>query len=253
MEAVKAVAEFFFVSLAFGVGIFSVLVDTYKTGAGFIRLISAVTGVSAVLGMAFHLSYAASYNPQALCYYVAIVTSLLIYIFHDEEKSWQMWFLYGVKNLALLILMFFFHNMDGTVFLFFLSSSLFLGIVSYAMILGHWYLVVPKLSEGPLKKAVAITWVILGIKVLATAGSLIYDYDFFTEGSRLGAGYMFNWIMLTMRVGWGYLVIGIMSVFAWKLVNMRSIQSGTGMLYAMTFFVLTGELVSQYLYFNPCY
>jgi hypothetical protein len=57
-------------------------------------------------------------------------------------------------------------------------------------------------------------------------------------------------MLLTMRVSFGYLVILGMSFFNWKLLKLRSIQSSTGILYAMTFFVFIGELVSTYIFFN---
>ena len=66
----------------------------------------------------------------------------------------------------------------------------------------------------------------------------------------MGAGYMFNWIVLVMRLTWGYLIIGIMSYFTWKLVKMRSIQSATGILYVMTFFVFIGELISTFFFYK---
>jgi hypothetical protein len=41
-----------------------------------------------------------------------------------------------------------------------------------------------------------------------------------------------------------------MSFFNWKLLKIRSIQSSTGILYAMTFFVFIGEMVSVYMFYN---
>jgi hypothetical protein len=118
------------------------------------------------------------------------------------------------------------------------------------MILGHWYLVVPKLSAEPLKIAAIVTWIILVIKVVWSAYSLKAHYDFFEVDTQLGSGYAFNWMLLTMRVSFGYLVILGMSLFNWKLLKLRSIQSSTGILYAMTFFVFVGELVSMYMFLN---
>jgi hypothetical protein len=118
------------------------------------------------------------------------------------------------------------------------------------MILGHWYLVVPKLSEKPLKIAALFTWAILAIKIIWSSYSLYNNYAFFEEQTQLGAGYAFNWMLLSMRVSFGYLVILGMSFFNWKLLKLRSIQSSTGILYAMTFFVFIGELVSTYIFFN---
>jgi hypothetical protein len=134
--------------------------------------------------------------------------------------------------------------------LFLLSAGLLLGIITYSMLLGHWYLVVPKLSAQPLKIAAVIMWIILGIKISWSSFSLYQNYSFFEVETQLGAGYAFNWLLLLMRVSFGYVVIVGMSFFNWKLLKLRSIQSSTGILYAMTFFVFIGELVSTYMFFN---
>ena len=250
MFSVIATAEFFFISLALGVGFFSFLCRPEETGAGFIKVVHAITGCSALIALGIHITYASSTSPQAIFLYIVMACSLLTYALHGDRKTWPMWLFYLVQNASLVWVVMIYHNMYPPFILFFLSSSLFLGVITYAMVLGHWYLVVPKLSEEPLKKAVMITGALLVVKMAGTGMGMMHFHDFFIEGSSLGAGYMFNWVMLTMRVGWGYVVIGIMSYFTWKLVCMRSIQSATGILYAMTFFVLTGELVSQYLHFE---
>jgi hypothetical protein len=131
--------------------------------------------------------------------------------------------------------------MNG-IFLF--SSTLLLGIITYAMTLGHWYLVVPKLSEKPLKVAAIITWIILAIKISISAFTYLNNKDFFENADA------FSSIIVIMRITFGYVAILAMSIFNWKLVKIRSIQSSTGILYAMTFFVFIGELISAYLYFN---
>jgi hypothetical protein len=112
------------------------------------------------------------------------------------------------------------------------------------MTLGHWYLVVPKLSEKPLKTAAIITWIILFIKIGIMLFSLLTNREFFENADA------FLSVIVLMRILFGYVVILAMSIFNWKLVKLRSIQSSTGILYAMTFFVFMGELISTYLYFH---
>jgi len=155
-----------------------------------------------------------------------------------------MWGLYGiiVALLAWHISRLANNNLLNGVFLF--SSATFLGIITYAMTLGHWYLVVPKLSEKPLKIAAIITWIIFAIKILIMIFTLLNNKDFFENADA------FSSIIVIMRITFGYVAILAMSFFNWKLVNLRSIQSSTGILYAMTFFVFIGELISAYLYFN---
>ncbi|PIK14077.1 hypothetical protein [Halobacteriovorax sp. JY17] len=244
------VAEFFFMTLALGVGMFTWIASSKMTGAGFQKLISSVCLGSAVTALLIHLSYGTFTDPLTRVYYISIVALFLIRQLHKDEKSIFMWILFAVHNLALLYLLMDFQNGWSSQFRFGVSSAILLGIITYAMILGHYYLVVPRLSEKPLKVSILILWAILAIKVIWSGYETYLNWGFFKEFTQLGGGYAFNWLMLTMRVGWGYVVIFAMSIFTWKLVKIRSTQSATGVLYAMTIFVFVGELVSAYLFFK---
>jgi hypothetical protein len=70
---------------------------------------------------------------------------------------------------------------------------------------------------------------------------------YLTEGSQLGDGYTFNWLFISMRYLWGYAAPLVLSFFTFKLCRLRSIQSATGVLYIVEFFVIVGELISIYL------
>ncbi len=248
MATIINLAEFFLISIGLGVGVFSFLADTKATGAGFLKVVAGLCGGSLVLALVLHLTYGTAADPLSQLYYISIFTFALTYFFHKDKKSWFMWLLFAIQNLAQTFLLFKMHNGNGPQFLFALTSIMMLGSVTYAMVMGHWYLVTPKLSENPLKYALYFSWVFLAIKM----GWTIYGYletpDFFSQGTVDGGGYAFNWMMLTMRIGWGYVVLGIMSIYAYRLVAMRSIQSATGMLYAMTFFVFVSELISNYMF-----
>jgi len=244
------IAEFFFLTLALGVGLFTWIASSSLTGAGFQKLINSVCLGSAIIALIIHLTYGTFTDPLSLIYYAAVLSFLFIRLFHKDEKSVFMWLLFATHNLALLYLLLNFQNGWSVQFGFGLSSAGMLGIIIYSMILGHYYLVVPKLSVKPLKISILFLWIIMAIKMAWSGVETYNNWDFFKEFTTLGGGYAFNWLMLTMRVGWGYVVILGMSIFTWKLVKMRSTQSATGILYAMTIFVLVGELVSAYLFFK---
>lgn len=250
MATILMLTEFFLVALALGVGAFSFLADTKETGAGFLKVVSALCGSCAFIALILHLRYGTFLDPQSVLYYVGILSFLFIYLFHKDQKSFLMWGLYAVHNIAFTLLVFLMNNSNWEQFLFAFSSILFLGSVTYAMVMGHWYLVTPRLSEKPLKIALYFMWALFLIKLGFSVNGYLEAGDYFVQGTMKGGGYSFNWMMLAMRAGWGYLVLGIMSYFAYRLVAMRSIQSATGMLYAMTFFVFVGELVSNYLFYE---
>ena len=248
MENVKTIAEFFLLSLAFTLTLFSPIANSSFTGNGFIKLISNVSIGALVLDIIVALT--GIHTPLLLTLKILSLLSLILITgFHKDQKSHLMWLLYiiVVGALGTHLVMF---TTDVKNILFLLSSSLLLGIITYAMVLGHWYLVVPKLSEKPLLLAAKLTWIILALKIIASALTITKHFDFFEEQTSLGSGYAFNWLLLMMRVSFGYIVITGMSLFNWKLVKMRSIQSSTGILYAMTFFIFIGELISTYIFFN---
>lgn len=243
-------SEFFLLSLALGLGFFSFLAKTKETGAGFLKVVAALCGVSSLFAFGLHQTYGSFKDLQSILYLIAATCFTTIYFRHQDQKSPMMWVLYGIHNVVLTMLLFEMNNSNVMQFAFGFTSIMFLGSVTYAMVMGHWYLVTPKLSEKPLLYAMYFTWAFLLIKLAWTVSGYVDNPQYFVEFTRRGGGYAFNWLMLTMRAGAGYLVLGIMSIFAYKLIAMRSIQSATGMLYAMTFFVFVAELISMFMFFD---
>lgn len=243
-------AEFFLLSLGLGLGFFSFLAKTKETGAGFLKVLAALCGSSTLIAFGLHQTYGSPLDVQSVLYMVATIAFALIYFLHQDEKSKFMWALYGLHNIALTLLLIEMNNSNSIQFLFGFTSIMFLGSVTYAMVMGHWYLVTPRLSEKPLLIAMYFTWAFLAVKLVWTINGYIENPGYWVEFTKAGGGFAFNWLMLTMRAGAGYLVLGIMSIFAYKLIAMRSIQSATGMLYAMTFFVFVAELISMFMFFD---
>lgn len=250
MDNVKLIAEFFLLSLAWTYTLFSPIASSKLTGEGFIKLISNLSiGAIMITLVMFFVSGGSVKDIGFTLKIIPLVALIMTSVFHQENKSVLMWILYAVIVSTLGIhIAAYSPVLPSVMFLF--SSAFLLGIITYAMTLGHWYLVVPKLSEQPLKTAALITWTVLGLKILSSFYYTYKNEEFFEAQTTLGSGYAFNWLLLTMRMSFGYLVILGMSLFNWKLVKMRSIQSSTGILYAMTFFVFMGELISLFLFFN---
>jgi hypothetical protein len=249
MANVKIIAEFFLISIAWTLTLFSPIASSQLTGNGFIKLLSNISIGALVVTVVMSFLSSTPFGILLSLKLISLVALVTITTCHQDDKSLFMWLMYAIVVLALgSHLVLFQPILVNAIFL--LSSALLLGIILYAMTLGHWYLVVPKLSERPLKIAAIVTWIILGQKILASSLTTYNHYEFFEQQTTLGSGYAFNWLLLTMRMSFGYLVILGMSLFNWKLVKMRSIQSSTGILYAMTFFIFIGELVSLFIFFN---
>ncbi len=250
MGSITSIAEFFLLSVAFGVGLFSFLADSKETGAGFLKLVSSIGFTCIGLALALHLSEESPSKPMAALYIVAFLSFLAIYFFHGEKKSLVMWLLYGSQNIACALVLYFFMSFKTIPYFFAATSVALLGVITYLMVMGHWYLVTPKLSVRPLDIGIKICWVVLVLKILWSTTNSFENAHYFSAGTTKAGGYAFNWMMLLMRYLWGYVVIGVMSFYTWRLIKIRSTQSATGILYAMTFFVFVGELISIYLHFT---
>lgn len=134
----------------------------------------------------------------------------------------------------------------------FLLSALFLGSVIFAMILGHWYLVVPALHIRPLRTLTRTMLVAILARSILTA---LTTYVFWLDGdiqvretlrSFWGPGGLFLWVRVLFGLI-GPLIVGFM---VWQTVKLHSTQSATGLLYVATIFVLIGECVSAYIFFT---
>lgn len=245
----QIIAHFFMLALAFGTQLLGPVVSTKLTGAGFYKL-----GTSIVLGalvMAIGVDYSMSPGIKPIewgCYGVLILTNILTSMFHKDEKSLAMWGLYLIQFFTFFLLTFVSFDFNPAWITFFFTSMLLLGVSNFSMLLGHYYLVVPKLSEEPLINCLFIFWTVLFFKIASSVAIILSTgLPYLQEGTTLGDGYMYNWLFISMRYLWGYAAPLILSLFTYKLCRLRSIQSATGVLYIVEFFVIVGELISVYL------
>ncbi len=246
MELTYQLLSYFLLSVSLGLSLFSALVKPSSTGAGFIKLINNVNLSSLMLLLVLE------HSALHLAVTGLVILTLVLGPMLAEGKGSKIYPInFVAQNAGLFYLIYLFLGKEFNYANFYLISGMgYLGIITYAMILGHWYLVVPKLSEWHLKKALILFWAILPLKLSLLGVAYFSNESLFISGSNGAMGYIFNWIMLLMRFGWGYLVIAIMGYYTWRLTKMRSIQSATGVLYVMTFFVFIGELIAGYYHFK---
>ena len=117
-----------------------------------------------------------------------------------------------------------------------LLSTLALGAVNAAMLLGHWYLVTPKLSPAPLRR---MLWLLLAALALqaATFGLAILLVSSGPLGGPIG---WLTWLRLLVGIA---LPIGI-TVLAYLATRATSLQASTGLLYLELAFVMAGSIAS---------
>ena len=244
MGALKNTAQFFLFSLTFGMILFSPIVKSKEFGGGFFRLINTICGVFLFLATAFYVFLFGFENSLPWLGLLGLSSFFTSSLLHKDQRSPAMWIHYFIQVGCLIGILYLFNGPSLWEQIFFFSSSMILGLITFSMTLGHWYLVNPKLSEKPLKITIYILWSLLLFKIIFSAISFVGNKE------QLELSNSFVFIIFSMRMLWGYLIIALLSYFTYRLIKMRSIQSATGILYVMTFFVLMGELISNYFYFK---
>ncbi len=121
---------------------------------------------------------------------------------------------------------------------------LVLGASSVAMLLGHWYLVTPKLSINYLK----MVTIGLLFSILLRAGFLADTI--LTNQAALSSNHFYEMygIFFWQRIILGLVLTFVLTVMTYLCVRIRSTQSATGILYVVVVFCLVGELIGSYLF-----
>lgn len=125
-----------------------------------------------------------------------------------------------------------------------LPAALVLGSSAVAMLLGHWYLVSPKLSITYLKTLT----IALIAAILIRAGFLADAV--LRHQNELNAMHFYEvyGIFFLQRIALGLFLTLVLSILTYFCVRIRSTQSATGILYVVLVFCLIGELTGAYLF-----
>ncbi len=129
------------------------------------------------------------------------------------------------------------------------STALVLGSVLVAMILAHWYLIQPRMPIAPLQRVILLFVGAELVKLPLLVGIVALHYPGWAagEGGLLRAFVLGDALFVAVRAVLGVLSPLGLAWMTWKTVQIRSIQSATGILYAAIVFVLFGEVISVYL------
>lgn len=131
----------------------------------------------------------------------------------------------------------------------FLSSGVAVGSVVLAMILAHWYLVEPRLPLGPLRNVLLLFAATELFKVAHIAAVFALHGPSWSRGPGgfLQAFVLGNALFVVLRGVLGIMTPLVLAWLTWKTVEIRSIQSATGILYAAVVLVLFGDVISIFL------
>jgi protein NrfD len=132
----------------------------------------------------------------------------------------------------------------------FLSSAALLGGACTAMILGHWYLVIPSLQVSHLQSIVKLHMASMLIRVVVVVAAVYLAIVSWQPGAGPSfRGYILSvsGIFFWQRVLFGLLGPALLSYLTWETAKIRSTQSATGILYVDFFTVVVGEVLAKYL------
>jgi hypothetical protein len=135
----------------------------------------------------------------------------------------------------------------------FVSSAAFLGGASTAMILGHWYLVLPSLEVGHLQSIVKLHIASMLVRIVVV-GAVVFAALVLREAGPAGPVIDFqryitslDGIFFWQRVLFGLAGPAVLSYLTWETAKIRATQSATGILYVDVFTVIVGEVLAKYL------
>jgi hypothetical protein len=126
-----------------------------------------------------------------------------------------------------------------------MAGAASLGAVTMGMVLGHWYLVTPRLPEQPLNETTLALAVVLVLQTLLLVVNLFIPVrQVPIGGEALGLALLQN-PAFWLRIGVGLLFPIVLAVMAWRSSLIRGMMSATGLLYVATGAVLAGEALAR--------
>ena len=135
----------------------------------------------------------------------------------------------------------------------FLSSAALLGGACTAMILGHWYLILPSMQVTHLQSIVKIHIASMIVRI-AVVGAAVFVAITASFPGQPSPGPSFEryitsvaGIFFWQRVLFGLAGPALLSYLTWETAKIRSTQSATGILYVDFFTVVVGEVLAKYL------
>ena len=123
-----------------------------------------------------------------------------------------------------------------------LAGALALGTVWSGMMLGHWYLVTPRLAPRPLLRLTAALAAVLIVQAILLAGQALAG----AAADLLGAPLS---LLFWLRVAVGVVFPLALCFLVWRTARVRSMMSATGLLYITLGTVLTGQIIASALFF----
>ena len=233
-------------------------------GPGFYRMILLIVLACLILGFGLRLGPASDTMPMptnlsGISYVVAVVATIVFGISLQPGTTQSFMKLTAASICGTLAVLTDPAILEGATSITWTGRVLYhagiisvlpaVGSVLFAMLLAHWYLVEPRMSLEPLRRVLIVFVATQFFLLVSVAGVIAYHWPEWTEmdGGLVRAFTLGNALFVFMRAFLGVLAPIGLAWMTWKTVELRSIQSATGILYAAVVFVLFGETISIYL------
>jgi hypothetical protein len=256
-----------FSQLGVGMMLCLLFLDARRIGKGFFKFASLTAGILMGVPLLFDFffpsPYRAGYGP-VIVLLVSIVFTILYHRVIDLDKfgaafalllaavatglaaiAWDALVFNKLLNIAgmqhwLLVV----NNVAG---------AAILGAVLLAMVFGHWYLVIPKLSIDHLMKLTKVLMFTILLRILTVVGTMA----FLELEPSLTLKTVLPVLMLSLDHGiffWPRLIFGIVApvvlgAMIYSTVQLKHTQAATGLLYVAVVALLLGEFMSKFLLF----
>ena len=126
-----------------------------------------------------------------------------------------------------------------------ITGGMVLGLVTTAMLLGHWYLNTPTMQLAPLRRLIILLAIAIAARMLLCGVDLALEWN-----RRIATEVPIAqvwWLFLSLR--WLAGLVGTLGLawLTWKTLEIPNTQSATGILYAAMILAFIGELTAQLL------
>jgi len=246
----------FLARLGFGCLVSLAFLRREQTGASFSRFMAGMVAVAATIMLLMTLAgddeahHPASVEQRVLI--IAVCATTVAYIFaagagHPWLEAALLWVALAVSGAALFGISR--TTMSATdspalAQLASFASALVLGLVGGALVLGHWYLVVPGLALDHLARLNHAALFALYARTLLLAITLLVFADRVTQREVSSFRAMYDLLGLITRVVVGLVAPIVLGHLTAATIRLKATQPATGILYASTVLVLMGELIA---------
>jgi protein NrfD len=255
--SLSTVLFLFLAHLAVGIA-FTLMLVSGEAGIKFFRLNSGLAAILLIIGIAFRPADA----PRDLAWIALLVAAAALVLYWatigralTRIRTAIMGVAAAAGTLALVLQALALSadratGIQALTIASFLTSAGLLGGACTAMILGHWYLILPSMQVSHLQSIVKVHIISMVLRVVVVAAAVLMAIMTWQPGLGpsfrhyiLSSGGIFFW----QRVLFGLFGPALLSYLTWETAKIRSTQSATGILYVDFFTVVVGEVLAKYL------